>query len=225
MLKTSLYRIFPIVLLIFFAAGCFPFDVLLTSDDDDDSYPAWWWYSSSTPNYDYNPDGDTVITLTDNFNGTVQVLKKYGTSTVMDTVVKKCLQGQEYRPAENDCQALGTSETNFGAALLQYCDADNNSCNDYYHYLSNLGNSTAYNSCDMDISIGVPLRVVYGSVLETILSHPDLYTVFPELGADYIWSNIAYSDTDGRVHKFGNTVTHYPKTSSYFVLCEQVLAP
>ncbi len=187
-------------------------------DSSEGSFP---WWSSINPGTQ-NTYAIT-ITLTDMGNGTVRVLKTSGGYSYIDTLVKKCLQGQTYAGASNNCRgnAGTTAENQYGATALQYCSVNNNSCNDTYGRLNNLGVSAAYDSCNVDNTAGKTWRVAYSSVLEAILKNSSLNSAFPELGTNLIWANYYYSDTQGRVNKYGAVETYDLKTASHLVLCQQ----
>ena len=48
--------------------------------------------------------------------------------------IKKCLYGQVYRPAENDCKGTGNSGDFYGALKVQFCATDDASCKDAKGY-------------------------------------------------------------------------------------------
>lgn len=81
--------------------------------------------------------------VTDKMNGSIEIatITTYptrnqlcggGTSGPNSTtriLFKKCLQGQIYRQAQNDCQGTGTAANNFGAQTFQWCPTNGFACN------------------------------------------------------------------------------------------------
>ncbi|HMZ62562.1 MAG TPA: hypothetical protein PLF66_00620, partial [Leptospiraceae bacterium] len=43
-------------------------------------------------------------------------------------LIRRCLIGQVYRSAQNDCQGTGTKDTLWGASQLQWCPTNDRSC-------------------------------------------------------------------------------------------------
>ncbi|MBI39232.1 MAG: hypothetical protein CMF59_06510 [Leptospiraceae bacterium] len=66
--------------------------------------------------------------------------------------IKKCLYGQVYRPAENDCKGTGNSGNFYGALKVQFCATDDTSCEDPKGYATSA--SPAYQVCDADTTAG-----------------------------------------------------------------------
>ncbi|HNF17611.1 MAG TPA: hypothetical protein PK453_28390 [Leptospiraceae bacterium] len=70
----------------------------------------------------------------DNMNGTITVrIEKVSgcgmVSLVSDgTLLKKCLQGQVYRSAQNDCKGTGTAADYYGAQKFQWCPTNDGAC-------------------------------------------------------------------------------------------------
>jgi hypothetical protein len=80
------------------------------------------------------------ISIVDNQDGTITLaeLDVFGNSLCRTRtnviskplfVTKKCIQGQVYRKAQNDCKGTGTASNYYGAVKMQYCNIQNG-CND-----------------------------------------------------------------------------------------------
>ena len=187
---------------------------------DNPQFLTWMYFSFfnnrnrlSTDSYTYEDlaDGTVKQTTYSTYNSVITA------SEVL--YLKKCLQGQTYRLAQNDCQGTGNAGNNYGATTLQYCNANNNSCNSTNFILNNLGSSAAYNSCAADTTAGKTWRVASSGELYTLLVSDSLTVYFPQIGTDYIWANDAYQATQARVFAFGGSSIYVNKTDSYYVLC------
>ena len=106
---------------------------------------------------------NTVIT--DNNNGTLDytITDFYG-NVKWKIRFKKCLQGQVYRFAENDCRGAGTATNGWNASLLNYCNTNTFACNPVVDgsqtYLVSGAQSQIFFSCDADATAGLKWRVV-----------------------------------------------------------------
>lgn len=95
--------------------------------------------------------------LTDNNDGTLAFSVKNGFGGLLRSyTIKKCLQGQVYRSAQNDCQGAGTSANGWNASLLNYCGTNDDGCNPTGQFVPNVksyvygANSQIYTSCNND---------------------------------------------------------------------------
>lgn len=78
-----------------------------------------------------------VGTVVDNKDGTLtytyQLLQTNGwlgnkVISQRTILIRRCLIGQVYRTAQNDCQGTGTKDTVWGASQLQWCPTNDRSC-------------------------------------------------------------------------------------------------
>ncbi|MCB1305935.1 MAG: hypothetical protein KDK37_16720, partial [Leptospiraceae bacterium] len=66
--------------------------------------------------------------------------------------IKKCLYGQQYRLAENDCRGTGNSGNFYGALKVQFCATDDQACEDGQGFATSA--SPAYQACAGDSTAG-----------------------------------------------------------------------
>ena len=165
----------------------------------------------------------------DNKNGTLSLYTTDPSNSVYH--VKKCLQGQVYRSAENDCRGVGSSADGWGASKLQYCSTDTSACNPAGQY-PNYGteyvygqNSEIYVSCSNDTTAGLtwyPLSVSSYGTLNYARHNSDLPSDISTTG---IWepSQYSYSYAVYAYQASGSTAfrtTGYTfKTSRKYTLC------
>jgi hypothetical protein len=76
-------------------------------------------------------------TIIDNKDGTltysnIRYETKFGTIETgrIEILYQRCLMGQVYRSAQNDCQGTGTKATVWGAQKYQWCPTNDKSCED-----------------------------------------------------------------------------------------------
>ncbi len=110
--------------------------------------------------------------------------------------MKKCLQGQVYRQAQNDCKGTGTAANYYGAQKLQFCPTNVSTCGDL---------SPAKISCLNDTTGGVTRD---GSFSNFVSYYSEIKSYFkgrtdeiPSAKTDYYWdstSKIAFN-VDGQL--------------------------
>ena len=151
--------------------------------------------------------------------------------------IKKCLQGQVYRSAENDCRGTGSAADQWGAAKFQFCSTDDTSCQDGSGVAN--GSSPAEQSCRGETLAGrswhlvVTLRQNYGNVDGSVQYPECLFCVnsgnvldnMPEMpvgSGNKFWSRVQ-SANDGVLRYFSTSGRAFSdtgaKTESHFVLC------
>ena len=156
-------------------------------------------------------------TFTDNFDGTIRfdgVTGTFGgnTYTAQTLYFAKCSYGQSWNSSTNNCQGTGNSGNNYGAATVQYCNANDSSC-DNGSILNGSGTSGAFTACNSLSLAGKIWRVPTRNELKTLIHCTDLnmplngfdcgggnYTspsvsnLFPDTPASFYWSSSAWPD-------------------------------
>jgi len=228
----KIFRIFiPILAVCIFIVSC--------GDDGDDEYNkniivfGSFFYLLET----------TTYTLTDNNNGTLL----YAVRDVLGNIkrsytVKKCLQGQAYRSAENDCRGTGSSADGWGAVKLQYCSTDDNACNPMGQYVAGSdayvhgANSQIFVTCDSDTTAGLkwyPFEIVTGDDDINLFKNFIYEKINNSMPADYgsvgIWQSNRYlGNTTKAFYVRRSTNVDYPgnffydsalKSSLKYTLC------
>lgn len=97
--------------------------------------------------------------------------------------VKKCLQGQVYRTAENDCKGTGSATNSWGAQKFQWCQTADRSCDlpvfnsngNIARYVVDPTKSPAAISCANDKTVNKSW-----SILEGLTNESDELWHFPE---------------------------------------------
>ncbi len=140
-------------------------------------------------------------------------------------LLRKCPQGFLYDAATNTCSvdpALGGTDPNL--AKLQYCDTAGNDCNDLDAHLNGVGNSEMFNSCASETAADLNWRGAYHYTLERLTTHADFATVYPDLKAQWVFSELAHST--GAAYAFRSDIGEgsRSKTDKSFVLCEYQLS-
>ena len=177
---------------------------------------------------------DESYVLSDNHDGTVSLHHKDGFGDIMHThLYKKCLQGQVYRSAENDCRGAGTQADLWNASLLQYCNADDNTCNPTGQYVAGENkyvhgvNSQIWVSCDADTTNGLKWYPAHGVVTELFYNNA-LGSVYPDLPWNSnvgIWSAFLYYLDNSKARFYTLPYDKYStadpelKTAQKYVLC------
>ena len=225
---TLIRKILPCLVLISFAgvqSAC-PGPLISGLTDPDDSTQETEEYVLLTLLMNSrNTNEAAAPTFIDYNNSQVHVFYRYtrGAFTYSQAaLVLKCLMGQLYRPAQNDCKGSGNAGNNYGANLYQYCDANNNSCNDVNGSgkLVTEGNSAAYDACAAETNGEAQWEVLGAKFLESLARASDAATYFPDLGTNAIWANQAASDTAARGISPGGAVSLKSKTDTSYVLCQ-----
>lgn len=150
---------------------------------------------------------------------------------------KRCVQGQTYRAATNDCRGTGSSAP-WGAGVFQYCSTRNNACNDAvaqgdegpFVHLNGSGTSSAYNTCQgMNTGSGTysktNWRVAWASEWLAIQGPPCLEPdLFPDVPG-WIWRSSTVPSPDFQFYAYyGGLCSYFADTKdvSQYVLCVSV---
>jgi len=147
------------------------------------------------------------------------------------TYFKKCLQGQVYRSAQNDCRGAGNAGNNWNAQTFPFCNTADNSCQKSPDEGSDASvqTSPAASSCASDTTAGRNWNLLaprYGS------SPPGLLTYNPDLPVgvgNQIWNRSSYNGFNAStlyINADGSYAdSNQLKTSSLFVLCSTEYMP
>ena len=145
--------------------------------------------------------------------------------------IKKCLQGQVYRSAQNDCQGTGTSP-DWGAVKYQFCPTNDRACDmivqdedGYDIYVADPTKSPAAMSCAGDTTARKSWRMpaIFGD-----LNFPvDIRPYFPEIpygSSNLIWKNKPYFTTTSVTYSFDTSGiivsgNYVDKNLSHYVQC------
>ena len=156
----------------------------------------------------------------DHNDGTITVQRyKGGVNLMYGVTLKKCLEGQTYRAAGNDCQGSGNVGNYYGAINLQYCSVNDNTCNSLTGYLNNLGSSAAYNSCAAETLNAKTWRVVPRDRFAEIIEDAQFALFFPEAVGATIMTNEPVTPSRYRVYQYTQSPRDFLKTQSAQVLC------
>jgi len=157
------------------------------------------------------------------------------TTSIRTHLVKKCIQGQVYRPApDNDCRGAGSAADNWGAQKFQWCASDNSACNllSPNERKADPTLSAAAISCAADNFLGKKWIMDFPYDLDFInysltnidrilANHPDL----PRDAGHEIWNNSSNSadDTLASLFRFNSDNTFEfsqgLKSSYHYVWC------
>ncbi|MBR33625.1 MAG: hypothetical protein CMN77_20155 [Spirochaetaceae bacterium] len=159
--------------------------------------------------------------------------------------IKKCLYGQVYRPAENDCKGTGNSGNFYGALKVQFCATDDTSCEDAKGYATSA--SPAYQVCDAYTTAGREwtLPIISAEYHPDRNSEPNLLNSYPDAvfdedflqltddmpqsSSNSIWHRVQLNGNGTKmyVYEVGNNTTRADvqsrqRTFYSFVLCTSV---
>lgn len=99
--------------------------------------------------------------------------------------IKKCLQGQVYRTAENDCKGTGNVTNSWGAQKFQWCSAIDDSClnssKDGYDKIKSPAGASCTNDSLLNKSWG--LFGTAGDIYYRVWKIPDETEAFPIWGS------------------------------------------
>ncbi len=138
--------------------------------------------------------------------------------------IKKCIQGQVYRQAQNDCKGTGTAANYYGAQKYQWCSTNDRSCeklDSSGNYLIDDTKSPAALACKNDKTIGITWSLVPG------VNSSEKFQFFqrPEeipLGSnDFFWGDKAFDSSTALVAFMDPSKTFQKANKSDFnyVLC------
>lgn len=154
--------------------------------------------------------------------------------------IKKCVQGQVYNSASNDCRGTGTEGNFWGAQQYVYCPANDTSCenpgnlNGYSGYdFADPVKSPAAAACASDTTAGLKWRMGEYEGNNVTDSRISLIDYNPDLPLGPYWDSMAwqnhptlawayYFDSQGREDALSATET--TKTTPLYVICSSIPA-
>lgn len=131
--------------------------------------------------------------------------------------IKKCIQGQVYRSAQNDCKGTGTAANYYGAQKLQACPTNDTACDDSIGKQSKtlsparascINDKTAGQSWDNEYSFWVGKEYNLSKYLSNRADE------LPVSDTDYYWS---FGFGAGNI--YGGGVGAQSKDTSNYVMC------
>jgi|JI10StandDraft_1071094.scaffolds.fasta_scaffold118727_3 hypothetical protein len=131
--------------------------------------------------------------------------------------IKKCIQGQVYRQAQNDCKGTGTAANYWGAQKLQACPTNDTACDDSIGKQSKtlsparascINDKTAGQSWDNEYSFSVGKEYNLSKYLSNRADE------LPVSDTDYYWS---FGFGAGNI--YGGGVGAQSKDTSNYVMC------
>ncbi len=147
--------------------------------------------------------GSESLTYTDLGNGVIERRVDRVTKTACGSFpaagtlghIKKCVQGQVFRSAQNDCRGTGTAGDNWGAQRYQFCTTNDTACDKGYYADPSLSpaaitcaqESTGSGNWRLDDRLGH-----YGSALPSAL-----FAMLPDvpLGtSNHFWGRGSFAD-------------------------------
>jgi len=167
-----------------------------------------------------------VTTVTDNKDGTVRILVEGvnpcgGRKFITDKLLKKCIQGQLYRSAQNDCKGTGTAADYYGAQKFQWCPTDDESCDSSGD--ADVNKSPAGNSCDKDMTANRKWQIFDTYPLNQ--KNINEFINRDEIPKEFFWINLAPTS---RTSQAGVTylsnidaILFRNKSSMQFLLCSK----
>ena len=164
-----------------------------------------------------------------------------GTSVIDKTnYIKKCLQGQVYRSASNDCRGTGASP-DWGASKLQFCSTNDRACDMIVQndsgsniYVADPTKSPTAISCASDTTSGKRWKLVrelgIPQTSNPYMTLPNALTYMPEMptgNTNLIWTEFAWSSNIDKATEYyfdsisGNATysTEQLKNTNLYVLC------
>lgn len=145
-------------------------------------------------------------------------------STSVIYYIKKCIQGQVYRQAQNDCKGTGTAANYWGAQKFQWCTANDDSCIKLYGTVKGIdySKSPAGISCNTDISTPIKSFGLFLPSFAREFNLKGLYADSPNSSTDYYWSvDIAnvLANSEVIAENFDFKQESFAKTDFNYVLC------
>jgi len=146
--------------------------------------------------------------------------------------IKKCFQGQVYRPAQNDCQGTGNAGNHWGAQTFTFCNTNDNACDNGIGRSVIPAASPAGQSCDSDSTAGKKWGLFY--FVHSFLEDKDyetarrtfiaLLTEKPSGASIVVWTPLVTSDSSKAYVNLINqdnsiTESSQLKNTSNYVLC------
>lgn len=169
-----------------------------------------------------------VTTVTDNQDGTVRILVENVNPCghrefVSDKLFKKCIQGQVYRSAQNDCKGTGSVADYYGAQKFQWCSTKDGACLTADRSVD-VNKSPAAISCDKDTMGGQKWKIF--DSYKTTQASIDNYRKREEIPNDIFWLDTPtiYLGTSLAVYLSDiDTLRNVDVTSYQYLLCYRLL--
>ncbi|MCB1193681.1 MAG: hypothetical protein KDK90_24810 [Leptospiraceae bacterium] len=176
----------------------------------------------------------TTYEVVDRNDGTLEVMRHYdtvicfgilGTSRYSSSeyFIKKCTQGQVYRPEQNDCKGTGSASDYYGAQKYQWCPTNDTSCE------QDKTKSPAYTTCSEDTTAGKKWELTYLPKKDTayITYYDYLKTISDEIPSgisNYYWSASYFpkddaTKTDAQLLIESSDDALYSKDTYLYVIC------
>lgn len=163
----------------------------------------------------------------DNMDGTINIrIEKVSgcglvNSVSSGTLLKKCLQGQVYRQAQNDCKGTGSAADYYGAQKFQWCPTNDGSCDTGTGSLD-VTISPIGKTCSFENLMNRKWSVISYLNSQTVKSYLDLNQEFPK--EEYLWYNVykfSLGYSEGPIVKLSQfeNVQLSLKSSYNYVLC------
>ena len=141
-------------------------------------------------------------------------------------LLKKCLQGQVYRSAQNDCKGTGSAADYYGAQKFQWCPTNDGACDDSSSASSamNLKISPAGKSC-LNESLN---QITKWEPVLVFADQKAVFSTYKDRGDEipvneYIWVDDWRFATNNSAPGFTINdpvnVTLFPKSNYFYVLC------
>ncbi len=140
-------------------------------------------------------------------------------------LVQRCLFGQVYRPAENDCRGTGTKATVWGALKFQWCPTDDQSCEK--DGVADPALSPAAKACADSTLLGKKWELPR---IQTDQFKSYLYNLASSIKEEYspntkiviVWSKNSYSESQAYyISSLGNE-QNYSKSILFEVVCKEL---
>ena len=188
-------------------------------------------------------DETRVIDMKD---GTLKVAKYYVVTGIFGQgidkeyeqnsyLVKKCVQGQVYRPVENDCRGKGTQDNWWGAEKYQWCPTNDRACetlNSSGYYVYDLTKIPAFATCSNDTTANIKWELIsldyYSSVAYLEYVQKNLAEEIPT-GDSYFYWDRGRTETENKIFSLSESwinnyfLTKYaPKNSFQYVICTKI---
>ena len=151
--------------------------------------------------------------------------------------IRKCLHGQVYRAAQNDCRGTGNSGNEYGATQVEFCATDDDSCEDSNGIPTS--SSPAHQACASDTTAGRTwsLAIISEDYHPFYVNEPGFPSAYPEelIDMDFmdeapdlpdsepIWHGVQDGGTAfylyGSGFLSGASTFDYSRNSMAYVLC------
>ena len=179
----------------------------------------------------------------DNKDGTLSLVQYSGTSSPLcifnvgskpnvtrsvQGTLKKCIQGQVYRQAQNDCKGTGTAANYYGAQKFQWCLVNDRSCEKLdgnSSYVLDNTKSPAAMSCASETILNKAWGIYSLDFIEQFGDTFKDITEIPSSDSDYYWSTevgyglVQSGSYDAHAYNWKFKGGHFLMTTANYVLC------